>query len=150
MNMLIGKGYRDMDDNCILKKIPEIIDRGKEYAKSILEESLDNKLLLEEVIIPSKEDVGFLGGKVGKYEDKGWNNRLINGDNIDIIKHLLIGNEENSMPSLKGKIDLIYIDPPFLSNANYNAKISLPTGDKIKKIKKFAYSDTWEDRKSVV
>lgn len=133
-----------MDDNCILKKIPEIIDRGKEYAKSILEESLDNKLLLEEVIIPSKEDVGFLGGKVGKYEDKGWNNRLINGDNIDIIKHLLIGNEENSMPSLKGKIDLIYIDPPFLSNANYNAKISLPTGDKIKKIKKFAYSDTWE------
>jgi adenine specific DNA methylase Mod len=49
---------------------------------------------------------------------------------------------------MRGKIDLIYIDPPFDSKADYRTKIHLPSVDIEKKpsvIEQFAYSDTWKD-----
>ena len=42
-----------------------------------------------------------------------YNNTLIQGNNIDILKKLLY--EEN----MKGKIDLVYIDPPFATNTKF-------------------------------
>ena len=49
---------------------------------------------------------------------------------------------------MRGKIDLIYIDPPFDSKADYRAKVMLP-GTTIEQrptvIEQFAYSDTWSD-----
>jgi adenine specific DNA methylase Mod len=59
---------------------------------------------------------------------------------------LLAGDDDT--PSLRGKIDLIYIDPPFDSKADYRTKITLPGGDVEQKptvIEQFAYSDTWAD-----
>jgi adenine-specific DNA-methyltransferase len=50
------------------------------------------------------------------------------------------------MPSLRGKVDLIYIDPPFDSKADYRTKINFPGCDVEQKptaIEQFAYSDTW-------
>ena len=41
------------------------------------------------------------------------NNLLIQGDNVEGLNHLLF--EKN----LKGKIDLVYIDPPFATNGNF-------------------------------
>lgn len=59
---------------------------------------------------------------------------------------LLAGDNEN--PSMRGKIDLIYIDPPFDSKADYRTKVKLP-GTEIDQrptvIEQFAYSDTWAD-----
>ncbi len=55
---------------------------------------------------------------------------------------------DDAMPSLRGKIDLIYIDPPFDSKADYRTKIMLPGGDVEHKptvMEQFAYSDTWAD-----
>ena len=52
------------------------------------------------------------------------------------------------LPSLRGKVDLIYIDPPFDSKADYRTKISLPGMDIQQKptvIEQFAYADTWEE-----
>ncbi|WP_313358325.1 DNA methyltransferase, partial [Corynebacterium variabile] len=52
-------------------------------------------------------------------------------------------------PSLRGKIDLIYIDPPFDSKADYRTKIKLPgttIDQKPTVLEQFAYSDTWADR----
>ncbi len=49
---------------------------------------------------------------------------------------------------MRGKIDLIYIDPPFDSKADYRTKIHLPTIDIEQKptvIEQFAYSDTWKE-----
>ena len=59
---------------------------------------------------------------------------------------LLAGDDET--PSMRGKIDLFYIDPPFDSKADYRTKITLPGGDVEQKptvIEQFAYSDTWAD-----
>ena len=77
---------------------------------------------------------------------RGWFNRLIYGDNLLAMAALLAGDENT--PSLRGKIDLFYIDPPFDSKADYRTKITLPGGDVEQKptvIEQFAYSDTWAD-----
>ena len=66
---------------------------------------------------------------------------------------LLAGDETS--PSLRGKVDLIYIDPPFDSKADYRTKVTLPSvagghnttelEQKPTVIEQFAYSDTWSD-----
>jgi hypothetical protein len=75
-----------------------------------------------------------------------WANRLIYGDNLLAMAALLAGDEQT--PSLRGKIDLIYIDPPFDSKADYRTKVTLPGVELEQKptvIEQFAYSDTWSD-----
>lgn len=48
---------------------------------------------------------------------------------------------------MRGKVDLIYIDPPFDSKADYKSKIALSIDSSITKaptiLEQFAYSDTW-------
>lgn len=47
----------------------------------------------------------------------GWMNRIYWGDNLQVMSHLL--------KEFRGKVDLIYIDPPFASDVNYKMTISL-------------------------
>jgi len=71
------------------------------------------------------------------FED-GWRNKLIWGENSAVMGSLL---EQYS-----GKIDLIYIDPPFDVGADFSMEIEIG-GDKISKsastIEEVAYRDTW-------
>lgn len=53
----------------------------------------------------------------GEPDSKGWLNKLFWGDNLQVMSHLL--------KEYRGKIDLIYIDPPFDSKADYKKKIKL-------------------------
>ena len=50
-------------------------------------------------------------------EHDGWINKLYWGDNLQVMSHLL--------SEYRGQVDLIYIDPPFDSKADYKKKISL-------------------------
>lgn len=50
-------------------------------------------------------------------EQNGWINRIFWGDNLQVMSHLL--------KEYRGKIDLIYIDPPFDSKADYKKKIDI-------------------------
>ena len=75
-----------------------------------------------------------------------WTNRLIYGDNLLAMAALLAS--DDTTPSLRGKVDLIYIDPPFDSKADYSTKVNLPGVELEQKptvIEQFAYSDTWAD-----
>ena len=74
--------------------------------------------------------------KIGKGE-----NTLVHGDNLPFMKSLL---EQQDMA---GKINLIYIDPPFYSKANYRTEFKLHSEkiSKIPVIKQRAYHDIWED-----
>ena len=53
----------------------------------------------------------------GRTNDDGWINKLYWGDNLQVMSHLL--------KNYRGKVDLIYIDPPFDSKADYKKKITL-------------------------
>ena len=50
-------------------------------------------------------------------EQNGWINKIFWGDNLQVMSHLL--------KEYRGKIDLIYIDPPFDSKADYKKKIEV-------------------------
>lgn len=46
-----------------------------------------------------------------------WINKIFWGDNLQVMSHML--------KEYRGKIDLIYIDPPFDSKADYKKKIEI-------------------------
>lgn len=64
--------------------------------------------------------------------DDHWVNKLFWGENKEVLLHLLNNFEE--------KIDLIYIDPPFFSGANYHIEIEGMDED----YSDIAYYDHWE------
>ena len=98
-----------------------------------------------EVVIPNPETAGqlpmsFRDTLIGEEElDKQKMNRLIWGDNLLAMQALLNQGYE-------GKINLIYIDPPFDSKADYSHKIKLGETEFTKEpsvIERLAYKDTW-------
>ena len=141
--------FGDSMVDTLLYQLPKIMDEGKKEAKKILDNlSKGNKVNLQinEMVLPTKAKGGYFGQTVKSFKDDGWFNRLVYGDNLLAMQALLEGDENT--PSMKGKIDLIYIDPPFDSKADYRTKITLPNAEIEQKptiIEQFAYSDTWKD-----
>ncbi|MCX6307752.1 MAG: site-specific DNA-methyltransferase, partial [Bacteroidia bacterium] len=69
-----------------------------------------------------------------------WRNKLIWGDNKYVMSALL---EQNT-----GKIDLIYIDPPFATGANFSTTVEIGDNEvevtkEASAIEELAYRDTW-------
>ena len=80
----------------------------------------------------SKESIGE--------EQGGWINRLYWGDNLQVMSHL--------MKEFRGKIDLIYIDPPYDSKADYKRKINLRSKETKSDFSTFEdkqYEDIWSN-----
>lgn len=65
-------------------------------------------------------------------QQTGWKNKLYYGDNLDILR------EHVSSES----VDLIYLDPPFNSNATYNVLFQEKSGEK-SAAQITAFGDTW-------
>lgn len=143
----------------LLEQLPEIAREGRAEAHRILERlSSGTRIGLQtnELVLPCKDVSGIFRGQqpqlpnafnqaVGEGQ---WMNRLIYGDNLLTLQALLAGDADSGLPSLRGKVDLIYIDPPFDSKADYRTKISLPNADFDQKptvIEQFAYADTWQE-----
>ena len=138
-----------MTNRTLLEELPEIAKEGKEEAKTILEEIYNSdriSLQTNELILPSKDRSGLFRGQIPELkQNNGWINRLIYGDNLLVMQALLSGNESTGLQSMRGKIDLIYIDPPFDSKTDYKIKFKLPGQQRPTVIEQFAYSDTWKD-----
>lgn len=68
-------------------------------------------------------------------------NKLFWGDNLQVLSHLL--------KSYRGKIDLIYIDPPFDSKADYVKKVKIKgekvEGEQQNLLEEKQYTDIWEN-----
>lgn len=70
----------------------------------------------------------------------GWMNRIYWGDNLQVMSHLL--------KEFRGKVDLVYIDPPFDSKADYKKIISINEIDVKNDFCAFEekqYSDIWSN-----
>ena len=161
----------------LLEQLPEIVAQGRKEAEKILE-GIESRhrvsLQTREVVLPAKDSAlqdwvtaqkrsgqreVFAPGQTsliespqpmlgasGSSDVPPWTNRLIYGDNLLAMAALLAG--DDNTPSLRGKVDLIYIDPPFDSKADYRTKVTLPGVELEQKptvIEQFAYSDTWSD-----
>lgn len=73
-------------------------------------------------------------------EVDGWRNKIFWGDNLQVMSHLL--------RQFRGKVDLIYIDPPFDSKADYKRRVrvkgAVGTSDQTSFEEK-QYGDIWSN-----
>lgn len=140
-----------MPTTSLIEELPKIVKEGRQEAQHIIERLSNNArigLQTNELVLPAKDTSGLWKGKNEQVINTSWMNRLIYGDNLLAMQALLAGDEAMGLPSLRGKVDLIYIDPPFDSKADYRTKINLPGMDIEQRptvIEQFAYSDTWQD-----
>ena len=127
----------------LIEELPKIAKQGRAEAEKILEriekgETL--RLQTNEFVIPNRDEASIFGNRIENIDLEA-QNRLIYGDNLLVMQALLAN-------GYRGKIDLIYIDPPFDSKADYKTKIKLPHKQITQKptvIEQFAYADTWKD-----
>jgi DNA modification methylase len=97
---------------------------------------------LVEVVNPQGKQKDFENPSFDKL-DEDWHNLLFHGDNKEVLGYLI-------SHGFRGKIDLIYIDPPFDSGADYVRKITL-RGMKNRKMpgeeytldEQIQYTDIW-------
>lgn len=144
----------------IIDQLPKVVSEGRREANRLLEGLSDNtrvSLQTNELVIPSKdsnyrdlfdklEQIRAQDFRKQALTDEQWKNRLIYGDNLLLMQALLAGDSESGLPSMRGKIDLIYIDPPFDSKADYRTNIEIPGASLDSKptvVEQFAYADTW-------
>lgn len=135
----------------LIEQLPKIVVEGRKEVERILER-LDsgNKITLQtnEYVLPIRKEENLFKSKYQEIDGQNWFNRLCYGDNLLVMQALLNGDEATGMPSMRGKIDLIYIDPPYDSKADYRTKITLPNCDIEQRpnvLEQFAYSDTWRE-----
>lgn len=135
----------------LIEQLPKIVAEGRKEVERILER-LDsgNKITLQtnEYVLPIRKEENLFKSKYQEIDGQNWFNRLCYGDNLLVMQALLNGDEATGMPSMRGKIDLIYIDPPYDSKADYRTKITLPNGDIEQRpnvLEQISYSDTWKE-----
>ena len=136
----------------LLEELPKIAAEGRREAQQLLERINSGTrigLQTNELVLPSKDISGLWRGELPQFSLRGqWMNRLIYGENLLTMQALLVGDEATGLPSLRGKVNLIYIDPPFDSKADYRTKINLPGVEIEQKptvLEQYAYGDTWGD-----
>lgn len=143
----------------LIEELPRLASEGRQEAQRIIERlSSGTRIGLQtnELVLPRKDVSGFFRGQVpnipnafnAALDGGSWMNRLVYGDNLLTMQALLAGDPQTGLPSLRGKVDLIYIDPPFDSKADYRTKVVLPGLNLQQKptvIEQFAYADTWEE-----
>jgi adenine-specific DNA-methyltransferase len=104
------------------------------------------KTEVERVVLPFQvvetinepREAGLFAKQMPKWWPEGWKNKLIWGDNKYIMSSLL--------PEFAGKINLIYIDPPFATGADFSIKMKIGDLEWTKEpsvIEEKAYRDTW-------
>ena len=118
-------------DIIIIEKLPEILHNSKRKAESILNKSFIDPFIYIEKVIPN------LDNRKPIYRED-WINQFYQGDNLTVMKRLL-------EKGYGGKIDLIYIDPPFLTRSKFKGRILINNGNKEDVIEYFAYDDIWEN-----
>lgn len=110
----------------LIFQLPRILEESKkEYEKIRASAELKRPF----VSVEKKDVRGVSEGSV-----------LARGDNLDFMKYLL---DDQSM---EGKLQLVYMDPPFYSKASYDAVIKLksPDVEEVPAMKPEAYDDHWK------
>lgn len=139
----------------LLEQLPSIVAEGKREAERVMERAESNYRLglqTRELVVPSKDSNwrdlykrSNRSSEVGMGTDANLS-RLIYGDNLLAVAALLAGGDGQA--SVRERVDLIYIDPPFDSKMDYQTKINVLGGDFQQRptaIEQFAYSDTWHE-----
>ncbi len=94
----------------------------KEYELTYAGKAREEDIIADTLAAPLQEVRTF--NSDNKFDD-GWTNKLIFGDNLMVLKNLY------EDPKIKGKVKLIYIDPPFATKQDFMNKEEKAYQDKI-------------------
>lgn len=86
--------------------------KQKEYELTYAGKAREEDIIADTLAAPLQEVRTF--NSDNKFSD-GWTNKLIFGDNLMALKNLY------EDPKIKGKVKLIYIDPPFAKNKEFQS-----------------------------
>jgi len=92
----------------------------KEYELTYEGKEREEDILADTMAVPLQPVKTFGNG------NGGWANKLIFGDNLQVLKALMNDPEVYDKNTGRGKVRLIYIDPPFGTGDIYNAKETAP------------------------
>jgi hypothetical protein len=116
----------------LLDQLPAIVAEGKREAERTLERAQGSfrlGLQTRELVIPSRDsnwlDLLKTAEKREQLTSGAPPSQLIYGDNLLAMASMITAGEG----SLLSKIDMIYIDPPFDSKADYRTKISIANSE---------------------
>lgn len=100
------------DEDGTLKEVPRV-----NLPFQIIETINESRATREDRKKPQPSLFDVYQGKEGDTFEEGWKNKLIWGDNLLVMGSLL--------EKFAGKVDLIYIDPPFATGADFRAKFKI-------------------------
>jgi Adenine specific DNA methylase Mod len=92
----------------------------KEYELTYEGKEREEDILADTMAVPLQPVKTFGNG------NDGWTNKLIFGDNLQVLKALMDVTEVYDKNTGRGKVRLIYIDPPFGTGDIYDAKGNAP------------------------
>ncbi|MGH9768612.1 MAG: site-specific DNA-methyltransferase, partial [Blastocatellia bacterium] len=123
------------DDDGALKETPRV-----SLPFQVIETVNESRATRESVKTKGPTLFDLYEGKEGDTFEEGWKNKLIWGDNLLVMGSLL--------EKFAGKIDLIYIDPPFATGADFSFTAEIGEGDiEVQReqslIEEKVYRDTW-------
>ena len=104
------------------KPLPEdykaiLFDTKKEYELIYAGKEREEDILADTMAVPLQPVKTFRNGK----EANGWVNKLIFGDNLQVLKTLLQMKQEGKLKNADGTpgVKLVYIDPPFATRQEF-------------------------------
>jgi len=109
-------------DTAINEECGQTVRSIHEIQRVLINPVFDNQAYFEQIEEPLNAD--------------NINNRYYYGDNYDLLVNL-------AQPVNTPKIDLIYIDPPYMSELDYHSTISIGNHSHIQHINREAFQDRW-------
>ncbi|MDO4552600.1 MAG: site-specific DNA-methyltransferase [Bacillota bacterium] len=119
----------------LIVQLPDILEESRKEREALMSRGEGPRGEGPSFSVTEEMRARGAGGK-----DSPPENLIVRGENAAFMEYLL---REKGMA---GKLQLIYIDPPFFSKSDYGAEIKLFSGKggKLPVMKQQAYPDTWE------
>ena len=130
----LNEGYEPPGD-LIGKLFPSFFEKLKQDSKFDFQELIRHKIPTleyagkrqEGVILASASIVGQSGPlqvvrTFGESGEEGWRNMIVQGDNLQFLKTVFLNQDPLIKDKVKGKVKLIYIDPPFGTKSDFQSK----------------------------
>jgi site-specific DNA-methyltransferase (adenine-specific)/adenine-specific DNA-methyltransferase len=120
-----GKPLPDNHKEDLIQQLEQLkksilFDTKKEYELIYADKEREVDILADTMAVPLQKVKTFRNGTNGK----DWTNMLVFGDNLQVLKALLQMKQEGKLKNTDGTpgIRLVYIDPPFGTGDEYDAK----------------------------
>lgn len=127
-----------------MKDIKISVPKGRAYINWFGKKPIDTVSFYPAQLVEKTQESDDIKDLEFSTLEKNWHNLLFHGDNKEVLSTLLT-------TGFRGKIDLIYIDPPFDSGANYVRKIELRgikaniIGQEESIFEQAQYNDIWKN-----